>query len=496
MVSMGLRVTRVTRTAKVNLGRNGMGRYTFRIDNKDPVYKKLIKVPTAYYRLQSNSNGYTIHSHLGMAELGGMHDVKLKQEDDKIVLYKGNLPLKLNGKDFVIKQEDIIGKNRNNIIRELESKKVIKTLLEDITDNPYFGIGLRISRHDQEYGVLKFIDFYDENDQVLQKIKEKEGGLYFTVENDNIYISDKDGNLLPAYDGYQYQYTQNTCDVLTIGEIISLIKASDAQKDTIDNLKKTTDAQAGIIDELTRTKDAQKDTIDNLKKANNAQQNFALQKGEKLLDDVYEANIVLNDKTIATLPKIGYYTLNDQLVVHNHVTREKVVIPEEFHYLKVVRLGSGFGDGDYKLTFCNVLGNEFFEYKKYDPEYSRVPDEYKFISLSHAKKEYNPNLSELISHQPLFFIKKGPAEPGSDKYAAAVFELTHNGKGKKIATLIDEFGYFDQNGMFKHCNYHEETKCRSYTSAEIDKEYQVTDADSEFYLTEHDNVIIHTIPEL
>ncbi|WP_411131888.1 hypothetical protein [Wolbachia endosymbiont of Tettigetta isshikii] len=77
-----------------------------------------------------------------------------------------------------------------------------------------------------------------------------------------------------------------------------------------------------------------------------------------------------------------------------------------------------------------------------------------------------------------------------------MFEVTNRGKGRKMATLIDEFGYFDQNGMFKHCNYHEETKCRSYASAEIDKEYQVTDADSEFYLTEHENVIIHTIPEL
>jgi|GEM_PF-1873338 len=229
---------------------------------------------------------------------------------------------------------------------------------------------------------------------------------------------------------------------------------------------------------------------------NSAQQNFTLQKGEKLLDDVYEANIVSNNKTMATLPKIGYYMLNNQLVVHNHVTKEEVVIPRDFHYLKVIKFGSGFSSSDYKLTFCNVLGNEFFEYKKYDPQYSKVSDEYKFISLNCAKKEYNPNLSELFSHRPSFFITEGPAEPGSDKYSAAVFELTHNGKGKKMATLIDEFGYFDQNSIFMHCNYHEETKCCSYTSAEIDKEYQVTDTDSEFYLTEHDNVIIHTIPEL
>ncbi|MGL9732067.1 MAG: hypothetical protein ACR5KX_04785 [Wolbachia sp.] len=66
--------------------------------------------------------------------------------------------------------------------------------------------------------------------------------------------------------------------------------------------------------------------------ANNAKQKFTLQKGEKLLDDTYEANIVSDDKTIATLPKIGYYMLNDQLVVRNHVAKEEVAIPRDFHY--------------------------------------------------------------------------------------------------------------------------------------------------------------------
>lgn len=125
-----------------------MGKYTFRIDSKDQLYKKLIKLPTAYYRLQNNSNGYTIHSHLGMAELGNVHDVKLKQEGDKIVLYKGDLPLKLNDEDFVIKQEDIIGENRSNIIRALKSEGVIKTLIKDVADSPYFIIKLPISRHE------------------------------------------------------------------------------------------------------------------------------------------------------------------------------------------------------------------------------------------------------------------------------------------------------------------------------------------------------------
>ncbi|MDR2978428.1 MAG: hypothetical protein LBU56_03355 [Rickettsiales bacterium] len=80
--------------------------------------------------------------------------------------------------------------------------------------------------------------------------------------------------------------------------------------------------------------------------------NLLCKKGEKLLDDVYEANIVSGGKTIATLPKIGYYMLNDQLVMLIMLHKEKVVIPEDFHFLKVVK----FNNGDYKLTFCNVLG--------------------------------------------------------------------------------------------------------------------------------------------
>ncbi|MDM8335288.1 hypothetical protein [Wolbachia pipientis] len=68
--------------------------------------------------------------------------------------------------------------------------------------------------------------------------------------------------------------------------------------------------------------------------------------------------------------------LNDQLVMRNHVTKEEVVIPRNFNFLKVVK----FGSDDYKLTFCNVPGNELFGHKKYDPQYLNVSDEYKFIS--------------------------------------------------------------------------------------------------------------------
>ncbi len=323
-----------------------MGQYTFRIDNKDLLYKKLIKLPTAYYRLEHNNNKYTIHSHNnGTVEIENINDVKLKWDktNDKIFLYEGNSALKLNGKDFVIEQEDIIGKNKDNIIEKLRSGEEVLASPKYIKDSTSSGVGLSLYSYEKGVltGVLNFINFNDENDPVLNKIKEEKGGLYFTIKDDNIYISGEDGTCVPVYDRdncYQYQYKQNTCDVLTISDVSTIIYS--------------------------------------------LKQKFTLQKGEELSPNIYEANIALNDEPIATLPKIGYYMLDDQLVMRNHVTQEKVVIPRDFHYLKAIK----FNDDDYKLTFCNFLGNEFFEYKKYDPQYSNVSDEYKFISLSCMKK--------------------------------------------------------------------------------------------------------------
>ncbi|MFP3021336.1 hypothetical protein [Wolbachia endosymbiont (group A) of Pogonocherus hispidulus] len=432
---------------------------TFRIDNKDPLYKKLIKLPTAYYRLEFNNNKYTIRSHIGTAELGDtISDLKLQKLGDKIVLYKGKSPLKVKNKDgeeenLIIEQEDIISANRDNIIEKLRSKP-IEISLYHIEDSPYFGAKLPISRHSTTTEVLNFINFNDENDPVLQKIKGENGGLYFTIEGDYIYISDKNGKCLPVCeDGscYKYQYTKDECDVLTISDVSTII----------DSLK----------------------------------QKFTLQKGEELSPDIYEANIVLNDKPIATLPKIGYYMFNDQLVMRNHVTQEKVIIPRDFHYLKVVK----FNNDDYKLTFCNFLGNEFFEYKKYDPQYSNVSDEYKFISLNCAKKECNPNLWELFSHRPSFFITEESPEPGSPgHYSVAVFEFISGKKGRKMATLIDEFGSFNKEGKFQYCDYHTKAEYGVYDSSEINlKEmYTWTDANSEFCFAEDDNITLHTIPEL
>ncbi|WP_375604103.1 hypothetical protein NOX90_00105 [Wolbachia endosymbiont of Anurida maritima] len=444
-----------------------MGQHIFRIDNKDPLYKKLMKLPTTYYYIsRNNGDGYTIHSHSGTVKIENTDELKVKQENNKIVLYKGSSALKLeNGKDFIIEQKAIIGKNQENIIKQLKLGEEALIAHKYIKDSNNFGIELIMidDEGNNLIGMLNFINFYDENDPVLEKIKEETGGLYFAIEGDYIYISDRDRDCLPVCeDGscYKYQYTKNECDVLTISDVST------------------------IMGSLTET--------------NNEKHKFTLQKGKELSDDIYEANIALNGKPIATLPKIGYYMFDDQLVMRNHVTQEKVVIPRDFHYLKVVK----FSNDDYKLTFCNFLGNEFFEYKRYDPQYSNVSDEYKFISLSCMKKEYNPNLGELLSHRPSFFITEGAAEPGSPgHYSVAVFEFISGKKGRKMATLIDEFGYFDKEGKFQYCDYHTKAEYGVYDPSKINKKYTATDANSEFYLTgndeiENDNIILHTIPEL
>ncbi|UIP92979.1 hypothetical protein JSQ73_001180 [Wolbachia endosymbiont of Anopheles demeilloni] len=86
-------------------------------------------------------------------------------------------------------------------------------------------------------------------------------------------------------------------------------------------------------------------------------QDVTLEKGKELSSSIYEANLKLNKSiNIATLTKSGYYMLSSELVVRNHITKEEVKIPTDFHYLKDVK--SNYDDC--KLTFCNFLGNEFF----------------------------------------------------------------------------------------------------------------------------------------
>ncbi|WP_353281623.1 hypothetical protein [Wolbachia endosymbiont (group B) of Horisme vitalbata] len=415
-----------------------------------------------YYIVKENGNVNTVSSHIGTVEVGNINDLKLKEQGDEIVLFTNNSPLKLNGTDFIIEQKAIIGENQDNIIKQLKLVEEALISRKYIKDSNNFVIELIMSDDDGNnfIGMLNFINFNDENDPVLQKIQEEKGGLYFTIEGDYIYISDEEGKCLPVCeDGscYKYQYTKNEHDILEISEISTIIK----------NLTKTEQCSAPA----------------------KAGQNFTLQKGKELSDNIYQADIMLNGKLVATLPKIGYCMLDDQLVIHNHVTEEEIKIPRDFHYLKVVKSSS---NDDYQLTFCNFLGNEFFEHKKYDSQYSNVPDEYQYTSLNYMKKGYKPNFCKLLNDKPSFFIAKGTTNQDSSGHCPAdVFELTKSGKGKKMATLIDQFGSFNKEGKFQYCDYHTKADYDVYDSYKINKEYKTTD---EFLF--NDDIVLYTIPEL
>ncbi|MGL9759482.1 MAG: hypothetical protein ACR5LA_12400 [Wolbachia sp.] len=196
------------------MSRNSMEQHILRIDDKDLLYKKLIKLPTTYYTLEKNGNVCTVHSHGGTVEVGDINDLKLQKQGDEIVLCTGDSPLKLNCKDFVIEQKAITGKNQENIIKQLKSGKEALISRKDIKNSKDFAIEFIIGDDDgtELTGMLSFINFNDENDPVLQNIKKETGGLYFTIkENDTdcsrtVYISDQNGNRLTKYNGYQYQY--------------------------------------------------------------------------------------------------------------------------------------------------------------------------------------------------------------------------------------------------------------------------------------------------
>jgi hypothetical protein len=225
-------------------------------------------------------------------------------------------------------------------------------------------------------------------------------------------------------------------------------------------------------------------------------QNITLEKEKELLPNgIYEAKFKLNNEiSIATLPKIGYRMFNGELVIHNHITEEEVKIPRDFHYLKVVQ----FNHDGYKLTFCNILGNEFFECKKYDPQYSSVLDEYKFVDFGNIKKTYNPKFKEHVSHTPSFFVAEGPIKPGSQNYAVNLFELIKGGKGRKMGTLTDEFGYFDDQNNLNYCDYHESAESNIYDPEKFSIKMVNVDMSKidKFYLTaEQGDIIIHPILE-
>ncbi|MDN5248357.1 MAG: hypothetical protein QWI36_04450, partial [Wolbachia endosymbiont of Tyrophagus putrescentiae] len=174
-----------------------------------------------------------------------------------------------------------------------------------------------------------------------------------------------------------------------------------------------------------------------------------------------EAKVGLGGIPVAHFPKLGYFLRNDELHIRNHVINENVVIPQDFLFLRVIEDSLG----EYKLAFSNGLGNLFFDYKRYDPEYGTLPPEYKSIDTRYIKMDKNINFDKYESYKPQFILKKGDVEKASFKdFSVEVYKL---GTDEKIGTLVDEFGSY-AHGHFHYVNYHRGLIDDKHYSNELD----------------------------
>lgn len=145
---------------------------------------------------------------------------------------------------------------------------------------------------------------------------------------------------------------------------------------------------------------------------------------------------------IGKFSKAGYYFRSGQLHIHNPETGVDIVVPSECNLLKVVE--NSEMPKHYMLVLTNQLGNELFEYKKYDSTFSSLANEFKSLDLQQIK-----TLNKINFQNGSYFILK-PGAVSSQGYAVNVHEIESN---EKIGTLVDEFCYY-QNGKFNYINYH------------------------------------------
>ncbi|HCE59782.1 MAG TPA: hypothetical protein DEQ74_03060, partial [Wolbachia sp.] len=197
-----------------------MKKYTFKVDvNNASSYDRLIKIPTAYYRLASNGEGKgdTLHSHNNHSiPIGNRNNLTLIWDafSNKMVLCYNNEALKIDGNDFTIGQEDFIDSTHTQeIVTQFKSEFGTKKLASIYHIPNYRDYGIKIPVNDDVSVVLNFINFYNENDPVLQSITNKTNGLYFTIEDSSqnysrsAYISYQDGRIFRAYEDSPYRFS-------------------------------------------------------------------------------------------------------------------------------------------------------------------------------------------------------------------------------------------------------------------------------------------------
>lgn len=404
-------------------------------------YKGLIKLPTASYLLEKKAaGGYIIHASGAKVEIEDTNELKLKWENDKVVLYYENSALKLNGQDFIIEQDSIISKNKDDIIKEIKSgKNDVSVALIDIRGSSYYAIGLLIlmDSGDTLTGNLNFINFDDKNDQVLQRVIKEAGGLYFATKEEGTCcaeitcISKKDGTCLPMYGRDEhYQFKLTATDALAA--VDSLIKD---KQDLSYKLNKITSSAKALTNNYASLKKLDAKVV----------------KGGEISFGKYAAKIELEDKGIAgAFSKIGYYFYDNVIYIYDHFAKGKdsFSLPEHFHFLKVVKDEKGH----YKLAFCNKYGHEYYE----------MPDDYRLINIEHVKGAKNIDFAKYYAKNGSFpsFTAKPSIKDYADsrQHQVDIYEIGN----EKVGSLIDESAYYDDQGRFHYTSHQMGGQDRSY----------------------------------
>ncbi|WP_339047237.1 hypothetical protein [Candidatus Mesenet endosymbiont of Phosphuga atrata] len=405
-------------------------------------YRKLIMLPTASYLLEQNrSNEYTIHALNGNVQIKDKDKLKLKWENDKIVLHDGSSALKLNGQDFTVEQDAIISKNKDDIIEALKSGGIVDVTVESLSKNigsnsTKFGIGLSFYNKmngnlpkGEFTGLLNFINFSDEDDQILQEVVKKTDGLYFTTKEEGTCcseitcISDKNGTCVSMYgkdEHYQFKLTA----VDTLVAVDSLIKD---KQDLSAKLSKVAGSTKKLAHSYASLKEFSAEVV----------------KGDEISFGKYAANIKLEDKDIAgAFSKVGYYFFDNAIYIYDHFAKDKdsFSLPEHFHFLKVVKDEKDH----YKLAFCNSSGHEYYS----------MPDDYKLINIEHIKGIKNIDFAKYHVKNGSFpsFIAKPNVKnyAGSKQHKIDIYEIEN--ENIKVGSLIDEFGYYDSQNKFHYTN--------------------------------------------
>ncbi len=86
----------------------------------------------------------------------------------------------------------------------------------------------------------------------------------------------------------------------------------------------------------------------------------------------------------------------------------------------------------------------------------------------------------------------------SQNHVIDLFELVKSGKGSKVGTFADEFGYFDDQNKLHYYNYHKSVESNTYDPENFSVKMiniDVSKIDKFYLIAEQGDIIIHPILE-